>query len=376
MPQKLALKRLTKSDLTLFDWHFKNHPAGNQKGTNLNANVFISRLYPAAREIMEEPDREHGLPLELRMFGPGLLGEYIRQRKVLGGSGTYKNYRIDGETVHNPDDEPGRFNVLIPGDLVVMSFRGELYPVSVSMIYIAQNVSEDVALYREFAQLVDDSRTRSMAELSPRQIREIIERTNPNDEHPIYILLLDDALEDAAQSGIEGILRLRTKASKRRISQEALRRARENAGRIGRYGEEFVYYHFAAQKTNQQIVDFRWIADENAIAPYDFEVSTENELVLVDVKSTEGSFDNPIHISYNELLQMREAGSYDLYRVYEVGNTFAKLRIARGMKEFAEVILPILEQLPNGVRSDSISVSPDIPNFGSPLNLHMPISEE
>ena len=47
MMDKLALKRLTASDLTFFEWQFKNRNAGNQKAINLNADVFSNQLYPA-----------------------------------------------------------------------------------------------------------------------------------------------------------------------------------------------------------------------------------------------------------------------------------------------------------------------------------------
>ena len=47
MMDKLALKRLTASDLTFFEWHFKNRNVGNQKAINLNADVFSDQLYPA-----------------------------------------------------------------------------------------------------------------------------------------------------------------------------------------------------------------------------------------------------------------------------------------------------------------------------------------
>lgn len=43
---RIAVKTLTGSDLTLFEWHFRNKNAGNQKSINLNANIFIDELYP------------------------------------------------------------------------------------------------------------------------------------------------------------------------------------------------------------------------------------------------------------------------------------------------------------------------------------------
>lgn len=39
MSTKIAVKKLTASDLTFFEWHFKNRNAGNQKAINLNRNV-------------------------------------------------------------------------------------------------------------------------------------------------------------------------------------------------------------------------------------------------------------------------------------------------------------------------------------------------
>ena len=70
MPKtKLALKRLTASDLTLFEWQFRNRPAGNQKAINLNRNVFIDILYPALPEVAEDHDGR--LPLDVTIYGPG-----------------------------------------------------------------------------------------------------------------------------------------------------------------------------------------------------------------------------------------------------------------------------------------------------------------
>ena len=54
MSRKLALKRLTASDLTFFEWHFRNHNAGNQKAINLNADVFVEELFRALPEVSIE----------------------------------------------------------------------------------------------------------------------------------------------------------------------------------------------------------------------------------------------------------------------------------------------------------------------------------
>ena len=120
----------------------------------------------------------------------------------------------------------------------------------------------------------------------------------------------------------------------------------------------------------------QFVLDTDEPSGYDFTAKDETGERYICVKSTEGSFDNPIHISYNELLQMREATNYDLYRVYEVVDLRARLRIVHNMKGFAEKALTVLEQLPNGVRPDSISVSPGVLDFESPLSLELPDDEE
>jgi hypothetical protein len=73
MTSKLALKRLTASDLTIFKWHFENKPAGNQKAINLNADVFIQKLYPSVPLIIEE--KQGTLPVNLYIYGPGVSSE-------------------------------------------------------------------------------------------------------------------------------------------------------------------------------------------------------------------------------------------------------------------------------------------------------------
>ena len=47
MADRIAIKRLTASDCTLFEAVFRSIDAGNQKSINLNADVLIDRLYPA-----------------------------------------------------------------------------------------------------------------------------------------------------------------------------------------------------------------------------------------------------------------------------------------------------------------------------------------
>jgi hypothetical protein len=132
--KKLALKRLTKSDLTIFEWHFRNRNAGNQKSINLNADVFVNELYPAVPAAALTNGNE--MPVSVSIFGPGVKTELPLARKIIKGA-AYKNWRLNGEFIFNPAGDPERFNVLVPGDLAVMEFLGEARPTSLRMFLLA-----------------------------------------------------------------------------------------------------------------------------------------------------------------------------------------------------------------------------------------------
>ena len=64
-----------------------------------------------------------------------------------------------------------------------------------------------------------------------------------------------------------------------------------------------------------------------------------------------------------------EPSDYRLYRVYEIRENHAKLRISEPMRAFATQIVPVLEALPRGVSSDGISVDPKLLLFGAEAGL-------
>jgi hypothetical protein len=161
------------------------------------------------------------------------------------------------------------------------------------------------------------------------------------------------------------------------VSRKDLENAKKDAHRTGRLGEEWVLSYLETKKRNNLILNFNWIANENAISPYDFSiVALDESVILIDVKTTKGDFNNRIHISFNELLQMREAQRYDLYRVFSIEDDFAQLRIAKDIKSFAINIIEVLQNLPSGVKSDGISVSPSMLNFGEIENIIYQEEEE
>jgi len=85
------------------------------------------------------------------------------------------------------------------------------------------------------------------------------------------------------------------------------------------------------------------------------------------VKSTESGFVNKIHISYSELLEMRKQCNYHIYRVYEMSNTEARLRISENLQDFAGKIIEVLDNLPDQIFSKGISLSPSLLKFGDEI---------
>ena len=367
MLRRFALKRLTASDLTFFEWHFRNRNAGNQKAINLNADVFVDQLYPGLPDLVLA--KSGRLPIDLYLYGPGLEAELNLQRKIIK-FGSYKNWRLDGEFIYDPTANPARFHGLQPNDLALFEFIGNMEPQSLKTFFISQATPEDRGLYGILNARLDG---RSMISLHYSEIEELIQSANLDERHPTLELILESDLEDAAQAGPIGLTRLNRRRSGRKLSRIDLAQALRRVEELGQIGEEYVNAHFERLKTENRILNFQWESQENAVAPYDFWFEHEGRRTLLDVKATSGGFERNIHISIPELEVMRSAiQPYHIYRVYEMGEQAAKLRISGEMRAFAERILRALEGLPAGVSSDGVSLSPSLLGCGASVDLLMP----
>jgi len=142
---------------------------------------------------------------------------------------------------------------------------------------------------------------------------------------------------------------------------------------LGQLGEEFVNAHFESLKSEARIVNFQWESQDNAVSPYDFWYEQDGRKAFLDIKATSGGFERNVHVSLPELLAMRDSKEpYFIYRVYEVGEGTAKLRVSQEMRGIADAILKILLSLAAGVSSDGISLSPSMLECGAEVNITMP----
>lgn len=368
MLRKLAVKRLTASDLTFFEWQFRNRNSGNQKAINLNADVFIDKLYPGLPTAAYAA--QGSLPLALSVYGPGLEGEYSLQRKVTKGP-TYKNWRLNGEFIHNPEGNPDRFNVLVSGDIAVFEFFGDIRPESARVVLLASGASEDASLHRAFDGTV--STRPSMVSLTPNRLARIVRESHVPNDHPIVeFVSLAAAAEAVSIGNVEKITSLRSAPTIRRVPRDLLLRARSNADRVGELGELFVNSHLTTLRSDGVVTDFEWTSRDNAASPYDFRFRSGDEWILVDAKATELDFDSRIYVSLSELRQMGYgAEKYELYRVYDMGDTTARLRVAENVRSWARDVVEALERLPEGVRANGVSILPSTLDFGPEVGVEM-----
>jgi hypothetical protein len=358
---KLALKKLTASDLTLFEWQFRHRNAGNQKAINLNADVFIDALFPALPALGS--DR---LPIDLYLYGPAGKGELNLQRKIIKG-GAYKNWRLNGEMIHNPDDDSVRFNALAEGDIAILEFNEGISPSQARCVFIAAALTEDAPLHVALAPLLQ---YRSMTQISERRLEALVREARIPSDHSVHALLLDADLEDASQGGVEAIRHLRRRRGTRRIQRADLLDARRRAEENGHRGEELINGFLQRKVDSGQYESFEWASSTNAVSPFDFLVrdgvaAPEH----VEVKSTSGQFERPMHVSLSEIQEMAERERYTLYRIYNLTEIGADLRIALNLRAFGQSILDALRYLPAGVSADGVTVTPDVLSFGEIVHL-------
>jgi len=241
------------------------------------------------------------------------------------------------------------------------------------MVLTSQVAPQDRLVHESLGTILGE---RSMVAVTLAQLQTIADRLG-DDAHPFHELTLDAELEDAALGGVRGATTLRRRQATRMLSREELQRARRIAEEIGRTGEEFVLQHLMRLKAAGAILDFTWTADTNAVAPYDFLIfMPDRQEIAIDVKSTSGEFERPIHVSGAELIEMTAGRRYDIYRVYELSDTSALLRISERVGDLAAPILTGFNQLPGGVRVDSVSVDIAALRFGPAIGLTPPVPEE
>jgi hypothetical protein len=361
-----VLKRLSASDLTLFETHFRATAGTKQKAINLDAFVFEQQFYPGIAGSFGPAPKRVGVNLEI--FGPNGASIHNLQRKILKQQ---KNWRLNGEWIGNPVEEPNRYDTLVKNDFALMEFTGAVKPETVRIQLISQNSEFDVDAYNSLSKVFGAQfgpRTGMIACTFP-SLEDALSNINLNEDHSLNGFLDEKLLEEVAQGVEAGIEQLLHKRKGRPISREELGSAKSRAEELGYRGEELVNSYFESLKDSIPNFTHEWTSEKNAIAPYDFIAHFLEGSRKLDVKSTSGDFSGRIHISIAELIEMtKEDMPYDIFRIYKLESETPKMKIAQDMKKFAQDLISKLD-LPEGVKIDGVSVKPEVLNFGNEIVL-------
>ncbi len=108
------------------------------------------------------------------------------------------------------------------------------------------------------------------------------------------------------------------------MSARALQEARARAEAVGREGEVLLSDVIAGWVDSGRLLEATWVAEANAINPWDFEVMLPSgEPVRIEVKTTSGPFERAFHISQAEIEcaanpAARHAPTYTAYSAYRM----------------------------------------------------------
>ena len=373
MPERIVIKALTGSDLTFIDSFFKRSNIGNQKAINLNANVFAKQLYPDFAERSAGKDVE--VPVSVTVFGPR-PGKSYRFARSITKKMAYKNWRLNGAAVPDPDGEPGRFDHLAVGDIAVIEFEGDAAPEAVRIVLVSS--ADDPELHRLLNDQVPGGR-RTMVRVARPQLSDISATAVVAADHPIQALLkdpeLDEIVEEIERGAAPAVRRLRERTSGT-LTKSDLEAARDRIQRIGDDGEAIA--NLLLERLTQQGVlpAVYWVANDDAASSWDFETSSE-PTVRWDAKATTRRFETPFHISGAETVAAAdEKIPYRIIRVYKLEEDGAMVRISRDINEFARDILRSVDDLPDGVLPVGFTCDPRALEWDEPIRIDRPDEPE
>jgi hypothetical protein len=356
MDEKVAIKRLTASDLTFLKAKLGVETQSKQKAINLNADVFVDRLFPALHGYAQP------VPLTLEIFGPGGSDVYSLTRKIVPPSGGYKNWRLNGEFVVDPEDQAGRFDSLRANDIAVLAFSGGSRPERLRLYFLAQDDPADAAIWNRLDQMLEPIPSKkSLKAIDPHELDLALNDAGLDELAPLRAatLTLDNPdVELAAQGDPAAEQRLARRGAGRAMSAADLAKAKERANQVGRAGELAVNSYLTNRRDAGHVKDFTWRADENAVAPYDFSVVLpDGSVELIDVKSTTGEHDRAVHFSAGEIRKAASATeNYRVYRVSKVEDGTPNLRISLPIRELCSEITEVVINLPASIVADGYTI--------------------
>ncbi|MET0084740.1 MAG: hypothetical protein ABW079_17195 [Sedimenticola sp.] len=357
MTRRFAVKLLGHSDLTSFKDYNDNSTGTNQKAINLNTDVFTGQFFPDLPK-----DRE--IPVAVNAYGPGGRDCHVYAEQIYHPQ---KNWRLGDKLIPGPGGDERRYADMAEGDFAVISFEGDDEPNGVSILFIGEGYPEDGSLHSVFVDKFGmKPRVDSMRAVDVDTLIDLASEADIAEDHSFYTFIDESDLEDAVLGGGDGLINLRKRRKGKGITREEFEKARKRAERNGQLGEELLDQHFGLLVQSGEIPGYKWVARTDPYGPFDFTINDgDEELRKLDAKSTDGPFENRIHLSLGELVEMANSKvPYDIYRLYSMTEETAKLRISKDSGSFARSILGKVQDLPEGVSIKGISLEPGVMTFG------------
>lgn len=138
----------------------------------------------------------------------------------------------------------------------------------------------------------------------------------------------------------------------------------ENANNLfketGKKGEEIIANYLDYQKSRNQIFNYTWYnrSMETGL-PYDFSIQKNDQnIVFIDVKSTNFKFEQPLIFSNQEIEYIADKSNYHIYRVFDLSEDLAnpKLRICENSRNIATIIQPQISQLSSSLSQQQVTL--------------------
>lgn len=373
MPERIAIKVLTSSDLTFFDTFYKRSNVTNQKAINLNADVFSKLFYPDYAERSQGKNVERAV--SVTVYGPRPGRPYRFARSVAKGT-KYKNWRLNGAAVPNPEGDEKRFDHLVAGDVAVIDFQGDAAPESIRIVIVSSQ-DDPVLLARLKKETPGGKKT--MVATTRSRLSQLSSESGVAPDHPIWALLEDsefDELLEQAHLGVEPAIRRLKERTGRRVTKEDLKAASDRAERVGDDGEALAHQLLERMAQDSQISGLIWASAEDAAASWDFEVSSPSPQRF-DAKSTTRKFETPFHLSAAETIAAAsDEIPYRIIRVYGLTEDGAFARISDDINGLASQILKRMENLPKGVQPEGFVIDPLALTWGAEIRIERPDEPE
>lgn len=380
MPRKFAIRRIQLSETTFFQPLLEQvqrnaRAAGMKKGSaqkaiNLDRRVFVDSFYPAL------PDRE--FDVNLTVSGPDDNRVLATVRPIskprAREESDSKNWRLHGSTIRNPLADPYRYDGIQPGDFLLMEFVDDAdgNPGAVTMQILTRSFARANGLETDLDALFPGRW--NMEAVSEGQMAALCARTRGLPVNPLALFDIEEEqlLEEALSGQEEAVQRVLRR--RRNISREELLRTQQTRDLTGQLGERLTALHLQAEQDGGRVGAFVHMAEINAVAPYDFDIDlTAGGPRYVDTKATSGRHELEFHMSGAELAFAAASDRpYEIYRVSQARNSEGELRVSSDMRELAQALVAVLGGLPEGVRSDSVSINPALLTWSEPVALQLP----